>query len=75
MVARLKGPIFGPYHCSNCMIQQPYPLKTNCVFCGDYFSNIEAIMVYEAMKKNELEGEMKNEDNIYRRDRSKESLA
>lgn len=64
MVAQLKGPIFGPYKCSNCMMQQPQELKTNCIFCGDYFSNIEAIMLREHIKRKELEAELQNESDI-----------
>ena len=65
MIAKLKGPIFGPYRCSNCMMLQPKAYQSNCVFCGDYFSNIESIKLYEAMKKKELESEFKNENDIH----------
>ena len=66
MIAQLKGPIFGPYYCSNCMMRQPKEFKTNCIFCGDYFSNIESIMLREAIKQKELEGELQNESRVSR---------
>lgn len=47
MVAELKGPTFGPYHCSNCLMRQPKELKSNCVFCGNWFSNYEDILINE----------------------------
>lgn len=50
------------YYCSNCMIIQPFPLKTNCPFCGNYFSNYEEIIIKET--KEQMEGE-KNESNLY----------
>lgn len=47
MVAELKGPIFGPYHCSNCLMRQPKELKSNCIFCGNWFSNYEERLIEE----------------------------
>lgn len=31
--------------CSNCMMRQPTPLKANCWFCGNWFSNFEEISI------------------------------
>ena len=46
MIAKLEGPIFGPYRCSNCkMPQSNQELHSNCIFCGDWFSNYEDILI------------------------------
>lgn len=47
MIAELKGPTFGPYHCSNCLMRQPKELKSNCIFCGNWFSNYEERLIEE----------------------------
>ena len=67
MVAQLKGPIFGPYYCSNCRIKQPDKLKSNCVFCGNWFSNYENILITEDAERfliHMKESEKQNENNI-----------
>lgn len=67
MVAQLKGPIFGPYYCSNCRIKQPDELKNNCVFCGNWFSNYEDILIAEDAERfiiHMKESEKRNESNI-----------
>lgn len=67
MIARLKGPTFGPYYCSNCRIKQPDELKNNCVFCGDWFSNYEDILIAEDAERfiiNMKEIDKQNESNI-----------
>lgn len=40
---------------------QPNPLKPNCVFCGNWFSNYESIVTHEVLKDEVDE----NESNIY----------
>lgn len=68
MVSELKGPIFGPYYCSNCMIRQPRDnLKSNCIFCGNWFSNYEDRLIEEDAERFLLhmkESEFQNEGNI-----------
>lgn len=67
MIARLKGPIFGPYYCSNCRIKQPADLKHICTFCGYEFSNYEDILIREDAERfliNTKEHELQNESNI-----------
>lgn len=66
MIARLKGPVFGPYKCSNCHMTQPRGnLKSNCLFCGDWFSNYEDILIQEEAERSILNiEEKKNESNI-----------
>ena len=70
MVAQLKGPTFGPYYCSNCMMKQPNDnLKSTCFFCGNYFSNYEDIIIEEDAERfllNMKESELQNESNLYR---------
>ncbi len=72
MVAKLDGPVFGPYHCTNCMMRQPNDnLKSTCVFCGYYFSNYEDILITEDAERFLLhmkESELQNESNIHRKD-------
>ena len=72
MFATLKGPIFGPYYCSNCRIVQPNDnLKSNCFFCGDYFSNYEDILIEEDAERFLLhikESELQNESNRHGKD-------
>jgi len=34
----------GIYYCSNCRVRQ-CDLKPNCVFCGNWFSNYEDILI------------------------------
>lgn len=43
MVAELKEKN-NNYYCSNCMMQQPI-IKPNCVFCGNYFTNYESVLI------------------------------
>jgi len=47
MIAKLDGPTFGPYRCSNCKMIQPNKLHSNCSFCGNWFSNYEDILIKE----------------------------
>ena len=49
MLAKLEGAIFGPYRCSNCKMIQPNdgPLHSNCIFCGNLFSNCEEKIIEE----------------------------
>ena len=72
MVAKLEGPIFGPYRCSNCKMMQPKDnLKSNCIFCGNWFSNYEEKLIEEDAERFVLhmkESELQNESNIYRED-------
>ena len=72
MVAKLEGPIFGPYRCSNCKMIQPNDnLKSNCIFCGNWFSNYEEKLIEEDAERFVLhmkESELQNESNIYRKD-------
>jgi len=67
MVAKLEGPIFGPYRCSNCKMGQPNKnLKSNCIFCGNLFTNYEDIIIEEDKERfllNIKEGD-KNEGNL-----------
>lgn len=70
MISQLKGPIFGPYYCSNCRIQQPNAgqLKHNCVFCGNWFSNYEDILIEEDAERfitHVKERELKNESDMH----------
>ena len=70
MFAKLEGPVFGPYHCSNCMIKQP-DLRCNCIFCGHHFTNYEDILIEEDAERfiiHMKEAELRNESNISRRD-------
>ena len=68
MFATLKGPTFGPYYCSNCMIKQP-DLRCTCIFCGDHFTNYEDRIIEEDAELFVIhmkEGELRNESNISR---------
>lgn len=71
MVAILKGPVFGPYHCSNCMMKQPRDYLSNtCVFCGYIFSNYEEILIEEDKERFAIhikESELQNESNLHRK--------
>lgn len=49
MVAKLEGPTFGPYRCSNCMIKQP-DLRCTCIFCGNHFINFEDRIIEEELE-------------------------
>lgn len=72
MVATLKGPTFGPYYCSNCMIRQP-ELRCTCIFCGDHFSNFEDRIIEEDAETfilNMKAGELQNENDIHRENRT-----
>lgn len=67
MIAQLKGPTFGPYYCSNCMIRQP-DLRCNCIFCGNHFTNYEDRLIEEDAERFLLhikEAEKQNESNIH----------
>ena len=72
MIAKLDGPVFGPYHCTNCMMRQPNDnLKSTCVFCGYNFSNYEDILITEDAERFLLhmkESELQNESNIHGKD-------
>lgn len=48
----------GIYYCSNCRVRQGN-LKPNCVFCGNWFSNYEDILIKELANKfiNDITGE------------------
>ena len=35
------------YICSECKMRQPDDLKSNCFWCGNWFSNYEELMVEE----------------------------
>ena len=70
MIATLKGPTFGPYYCSNCMIRQP-DLRCTCIFCGDHFSNYEDRLIEEDAETfiiHMKEAKERNENNTYGRD-------
>lgn len=64
MISRLKKKSNGTYYCDNCMICQPEPPQTNCIFCGNWFANWENIIIKDYLEKEEL----KNESNIHRGD-------
>lgn len=68
MMAKLEGPVFGPYRCSNCKMPQPnQELHSNCIFCGDWFSNYEDILIAEDAERFLLhmkESELRNESNL-----------
>lgn len=71
MLAKLEGPIFGPYRCSNCKMKQPNdgPLHTNCIFCGCLFSNCEEKLIEEDAERFILhmrEAKLRNESNLHR---------
>jgi len=70
MFAKLKGPTFGPYYCSNCMIKQP-ELRCTCIFCGDHFTNYEDRIIEEDAELfiiHMKESELQNESNIHGKD-------
>lgn len=66
MISRLKQRANGRYYCSNCMLMQPNPPKTNCCFCGNWFENYENIIIKEHIDKT-IEEVKSNEDNIHGR--------
>ena len=45
---RKNGDVF---RCSNCMMRQPHPLKSNCPYCGNMFSNYEDIIINEKIEQ------------------------
>ena len=65
MTSELKRRANNNYYCSNCMMMQPIPLPMNCVFCGNWFSNYELIMI-KNFKDLEREDQKENESNICR---------
>ena len=69
MISQLKGPVFGPYYCSNCLMRQPQDkLRHNCVFCGNWFSNYEDKLIEEDAERFILhvkERELQNESNLH----------
>lgn len=70
MFAKLKGPTFGPYYCSNCMMKQP-DLRCTCIFCGDHFTNYEDRIIEEDAElfiMHMKESELQNESNIHGKD-------
>lgn len=71
MISQLKGPVFGPYYCSNCLMRQPQDkLSHNCVFCGNWFSNYEDKLIKEDAERFILhikESELQNESNLHRK--------
>ena len=56
------------WYCNNCMVRQP-EIVPQCVFCEIPFSNFETLLI-EAYKNKE-ESEIKDEKNIYNRNRTK----
>lgn len=58
MVSNLKKRADGRYYCSNCMLLQPAPLKTNCAFCGDWFSNFSSVAIQ--IQKEQFANEIKD---------------
>ena len=66
MVSTLKKKSNDHYYCSNCMMMQPSPLKENCPFCGNYFSNYENIIIAEHIDIT-VEEVKSNESNIHGR--------
>ena len=57
------------HYCSNCRIIQD-KLKPTCVFCGNFFSNYEDILIQEDKEQFNLDiMEAQNESNIYGRNR------
>lgn len=54
----------GVWFCLNCMMRQPEPLQSNCYFCGNMFSNWEAIQV------KQYEEEFQNENYLHGRNRN-----
>ena len=62
-ILKKKGDI---YRCSGCLMRQPKPLKPNCPFCGDMFSNFESITIEEYKE---------HEENLRRKDYNQEGLA
>lgn len=63
MISSLKQRAGSRYYCSNCMMMQPSPPKSNCFFCGNWFNNIEEVLIKEHMDKT-IEEVKSNEDNI-----------
>ena len=62
MVSKIIKNVNGVYVCSYCRMRVD-PDKTNCPFCGNYFSNQEIIMT------EKFEEETKNESSLHSRDR------
>ena len=56
----------GTYHCSNCLMRI-YTLKSNCPFCGNWFSNYEDVVIKDTADKfidDVASKEIQNENNI-----------
>ena len=51
MISILKKTNDGVFRCSNCLMRQPRPLSSNCVYCGNMFSNYEDIIIKEEIEK------------------------
>lgn len=51
MVSSLRTRVNGTYYCSNCRFIQPDPPRANCVFCGNWFSNYESVIIQEEKDK------------------------
>ena len=65
MVSALRQRSNGRFYCSNCMFMQPNPPKSNCFFCGNWFSNYEDVMIRLHIDKTKDEVK-DNEDNLHR---------
>ena len=73
MTSELKRRANNNYYCSNCMMMQPTPPSPNCMFCGNWFSNYENVVIEtfkETTEANRSEQEeiVNNESHFRRRD-------
>lgn len=62
MISTLKQRNNDSYYCSNCMFIQPTPLRPNCPFCGDWFSNYESVIIQQ--EKNDIQVRIENDPEI-----------